>query len=216
MKSKSSASKRVLLWRMSGMSHLFNIKRQQKAALRVIWKKQMKERRHGPWAESSQMNEKGWDRKCFIFIGRGAPEESRGREWWWTPAERRESRRLSEKPRSGRSYLGAGQVAHHEVGVLQSVVLVVVVTRGGGALGAEGRPARAPAVILGVKRIHDDRLRALDFTAAERAGRPLALRLLWCKKEKKKKKSVLPSMSFFFSGQSITISLQLTIIFVID
>lgn len=79
---------------------------------------------------------------------------------------------------TGAAYLGAGQVAHHEVGVFESVVVVVVVTRGGGALGAKGSPAGAAAVVLGVERVHDDGLGALDFTAAERAARPLALRLL--------------------------------------
>lgn len=64
------------------------------------------------------------------------------------------------------------------MGVFKSVVLVVVVARGGGALGAVGGPAAAPAVVLGVERIHDDGLGTLDLAAAERAARPLALRLL--------------------------------------
>lgn len=96
------------------------------------------------------------------------------------------------------------------MGVFQSVVVVVVVTRGGRALGAEGRPARAPAVVLGVKGIHDDGLRALDFTAAERAARPLALRLL---PRKKRQKGIQLSSRFYLQGGAVQRGLQLTNIF---
>jgi len=58
------------------------------------------------------------------------------------------------------------------------VVVVVVVAGRRGALGPKQAPARAPAVVFGVKGVDDDGLRALDLTAAEGAPRALTLRLL--------------------------------------
>lgn len=75
---------------------------------------------------------------------------------------------------SGLWYLAAGQPAHDQVLVLQPVVLVLLRAVNLGSAGplepSEGGPGD-----LGPEGVHDDGLRALDLTAAERAALPFRL-----------------------------------------
>lgn len=78
------------------------------------------------------------------------------------------------------THFSTDQLANHERGVFQSVVVIVVVTRRRDSLRTERALAasvRACAIgVLGVEGINDDGLRTLDFTATE--GAALAFRLL--------------------------------------
>lgn len=83
------------------------------------------------------------------------------------------------------------KLAHHEVGVFKSVVLVVIIAGWGGTFSTKCTPAGAPAVVFGVKRIHNDGLGTLNFTATERTASPLTLRLLYQHNQNNKNSLVL-------------------------
>lgn len=76
------------------------------------------------------------------------------------------------------SHLRTGEFTHHEVGVFKSVVVVIIVAGWWRTLSPECSPARASAVVLGVKRIHNDGLCTLNLTAAKRTTCPLTFWLL--------------------------------------
>lgn len=71
--------------------------------------------------------------------------------------------------------LGAGQPAHDEALVLQSVVVLLII---GCCLGPAGplEPSKGSSAGLGVEGVHHDGFRAFDLAAAERTA--LTLRLL--------------------------------------